>query len=365
MRILWLTWKDSQNPLAGGAEVVSSELAKRLVQDGHEVIFVVGGFKGARAKATMHGYQVIRVGGRMSVYWHAYKYVRSHLSDWPDVVIEEVNTVPFFSRFYLKNKPRKLLFHMLCREIWFYQMVAPFSLVGYLAEPLYIRLLRKDPVITVSESTKQDLVKHGYDPERIAIISEGLQIEPINALSDIKKFTRPTMLSLGALRAMKQTLDQIKAFEIAKQSIPDLQLKIAGDASDAYGQKVLAYIKQSPFRNDIEYLGRVSQEHKKELMQRCHFITVTSIKEGWGLIVTEAASQGTPAVVYNVDGLRDSVRHNETGLVTDKNTPNALANKITELLRHPKQFAQLQKNAWEWSREITFDNSYQQFLKQL
>ena len=39
MKILWLTWKDRKNPLAGGAEVVNEELAKRLVKDGHEVIF--------------------------------------------------------------------------------------------------------------------------------------------------------------------------------------------------------------------------------------------------------------------------------------------------------------------------------------
>jgi len=40
------------------------------------------------------------------------------------------------------------------------------------------------------------------------------------------------------------------------------------------------------------------------LLQKSHVLAVTSVKEGWGLVVTEANPQGTPAVVYNVDGLR-------------------------------------------------------------
>jgi glycosyltransferase involved in cell wall biosynthesis len=365
MRILWLTWKDMQNPLAGGAEVVASELAKRLVAAGHEVIFVVGGFPGAERETTIDGYHIIRVGGRTTVYWHAYRYIKKHLLGWPELVIEEVNTIPFFSRFYLKDVKRKLFFHMLCREIWFYQMVFPFSLIGYLVEPFYLRVLRRDPVITISESTKQDLIRHGFQPDNIQIISEGLQIAPVDDLAPVKKYDTPTMLSFGALRAMKRTLEQVKAFEIAKQSIPALKLKIAGDASDPYGQKVLRYIEQSPYRADIEVLGRVSQATKQRLMRECHCICVTSIKEGWGLTVTEAASQGTPAVVYNVDGLRDSVRNNETGLVCTTNTPEDLASKLTELFANKERHHTLQYNAWTWSKQLTFEQSYRQFISLL
>ena len=63
MKILWFTWKDRKNPLAGGAEVVNEELAKRLVVDGHEVIFLVGSFTGAAQEEQKDGYKIIRVGG--------------------------------------------------------------------------------------------------------------------------------------------------------------------------------------------------------------------------------------------------------------------------------------------------------------
>ena len=69
---------------------------------------------------------------------------------------------------------------------------------------------------------------------------------------------------------MKRTLDQVKAFELAKPDVPDLQLIIAGGVSDAYGRHVLDYIAASRYAADITYLGRVSHARKRELMQKSH-----------------------------------------------------------------------------------------------
>ena len=365
MRILWLSWKDIQHPQAGGAEVVASELCKRLVQAGHEVTLVTAHYAGASHTEVIDGYNVVRVGGRFSVYFRAYQYIKQHLADWPDFVVEEINTIPFLSKLYLRDKQRLLFFHMLCREIWFYQLPLPASLVGYMLEPLYLRFLSSERAIAMSESTKQDLIRYGFKANKISLISEGIQLDPVADLDLDAKYDQPTLVSLGSIRPMKRTLDQIRAFEIAKQSLPALQLKVAGDASGAYGRKVIAAIKSSPYKQDIEYLGRISSEQKSQLLQKAHLITVTSIKEGWGLIVTEAASQGTPAAVYNVDGLRDSVRHDQTGAVCVDNTPARLASSIVELLSDQSHYQKLRKNAWEWSKQINFEISHQQFTKEI
>ena len=108
MRILWLTWKDKKNPLAGGAEVVNEELAKRLADDGHEVFFVVGGFDGAAKEEDRDGFKIVRVGGRFSVYWHAYRYYKKNLTNWADLVIDEVNTFPFFCQVLSQRKKYSL-----------------------------------------------------------------------------------------------------------------------------------------------------------------------------------------------------------------------------------------------------------------
>ncbi len=364
MKIVWFTWKDLRHPHAGGAEVLNEQIAARLARDGHAVTLVVAGFAGGAEKEQVNGYTVVRVGGRYTVYLKAGQYFKRYLSDNVDLVIEEVNTVPFLTALYTKRTPSIYLFYQLCRQIWFYQMVFPLSLVGYVAEPVYLRYMawQKRPVLTESQSTKDDLVHYGFKRHNTTVFRVGIETKPVSDLSTITKYDQPTMLSLGAIRNMKRPHHQIEAFELAKKDLPKLQLIIAGAGSGRYVTKVMDLIATSPFHKDIHYLGKVSKEKKIELMQKSHVICVTSVKEGWGLIVTEANSQGTVAVVYNVDGLRDSVRHNKTGLICTKNTPTELATCVVDVLKDQAKYSVLRQNAWKWSKELTFETSYQDVL---
>ena len=362
MKVLWMTWKDLKHPQAGGAERINEEIAKRMARDGHEVIILTTKFNGCAEEEKIDGYTVIRNGNRYTVYWKAYRYYKMHMIGWADLVIDEMNTIPFFCKFYVQEK--NILFtYQLCREIWFYQMRLPLSIVGYLIEPIYLWLLRGKYIITESESVKQDLLKYGFQPNQISIIPVGTSAQPLSNLNDVKKFTQPTVLSFGSVRAMKRTLDQIELFEIAKEHIPNLQLKIAGNTSDDYGKKVLHRIDKSKYKLDIEYLGYLDEKKKAELMQKCHFILVTSVKEGWGLIVTEANSQGTPAVVYDVDGLRDSVRDLETGLISKENSPIGMAEVLVRGLRNAEAYMKMREKAWLWSKELTLENCYLEFMR--
>lgn len=362
MNIAWLTWKDHRHPEAGGAEIVARELCKRLVTDGHRVTMLTAGYDGAPAAEDVDGVQIIRIGHNRYLHpFQALFYYLRHLRGKFDVLIEEVNAAPYFSVLFERKARRHLLYHQLERPVWLYETKPPLAQLGYyLLEPVATKLLSLSgtPVITISESTAQDLAKYGF--AKHSIISEGIELEPLGSLASVRKDTPLTILSLGAMRAMKRTLDQIEAFEIAKEQLPELKLKIAGKADGPYGQKVLARIAASAYEADIEYVGKVSREQKILLMQRAHLILQTAVHEGWGLTVTEAASQGTPAIVYDVNGLRDSVRHAETGIITDPQ-PQALAEAIVGVLKRPRLYESLRKAAWEWSKQITFDQSYRDF----
>jgi glycosyltransferase involved in cell wall biosynthesis len=366
MNVLWLTWKDYQHPEAGGAELVAHNLTSRLLGEGHDVTMLTCGYGNATAEESdREGLHIIRVG--TSRYAHplqALTYYARHLRNHFDVLIEEVNgAAPYFSVFLEKKAKKFLLYHQLGRKNWLHEVPHPLSYLGYwIMAPAATWLASRShaPVITVSESTRQVLAHHGFHPEHINIISEGLANVPVADLDTITKFEQPTILSFGAMRAMKRTLDHVQAFEIAKQSIPTLRLKMAGGAGNAYGKTVLEYAEHSPYAQDIDYLGRVSDDEKFDLMQRSHLTLQTAVEEGWGLTITEAASQGTPAVAYNVDGLRDSIRDGQTGILTDPN-PRALAAGIVELLHNDTTYERLRHAAWEWSKDITFDQSYQDF----
>ena len=369
MHIVWLSWKDHAHPLAGGAELVKAELAKRLAADGHQVTIITDRYPGSATQEQYDGYTIVRVPNwlRLGVYWNAWRYYRRHYTQTPpDIVIDEINTVPFLAFAYARPrwkrqaKPRVVVFaHQLARQIWFHEMFFPLSLVGYLLEPVYLWLMRRQPAIVVSESSKQDLCRFGFNPEQVFIIPEGITMQPADSIG-VK--TNQSMLVLGAIRSMKQTLHAVQAFEIAKAKLPNLKLDIAGAPLGAYGQKVSAYVAASRYAADITLHGSVTPAQKQLLMRQTNIIVSTALKEGWGLTISEAASQGALPVVYDVDGLRDAVYRGKGGVLA-KPQPAAMADAIVDALTNDhtaeRQFA------YQQSKKLTFDRSYEVFLQHL
>ncbi|NBS42008.1 hypothetical protein EBS80_05130, partial [bacterium] len=244
-----MTWKDRDHPRAGGAEAVNEALAARLVAMGHEVTFVVAGFPGAAAEIQRDGFRVVRVGGRLSVYPRAWRQYRSTLRGNVDVVVDEMNTLPFFARWYAKE-PTVLFAHQLARSVWFHELPAALGAFGWMLEPLYVRALSRQTAVTISESTKRDLVRHGFRSEAITVLSQ-LGHAPAAATLPHKSWGRPTLLAFGSVRAMKRTLHVLRAFEIAKRALPELKLVIAGSTDGSYGERVVEAVRASEHRGSI------------------------------------------------------------------------------------------------------------------
>ncbi len=138
MRILVLNWRDPAHPKAGGAEYFTHGIAKRLVERGHAVTWIAGAFDGGQADTMLDGIRVRRAGNALSVRTHA---ARLYGSLGPfDIVIDEINTLPFFAPLYARTKVVALI-NQLAREIWFYEAPLPAAMVGYAIEPLYLRSL--------------------------------------------------------------------------------------------------------------------------------------------------------------------------------------------------------------------------------
>ena len=358
-----MSWKDVANKKAGGAEYVSRTLIDSLCNDGHKVVMLTTFSNKEVSNSNHENLKIFHVGNSLTVYFNAYRFYKKNLIGWADIVIDEMNTIPFFCKFYVKE-PNFLLIYQLCREIWFYQTNYLVSIIGYILEPLYLKMLNNSAAITESMSTKVDLMNFGFKEDKIFITPISIEKRDVNP-ELTEKFENPTIISLGSIRPMKRTLDQVIAFERAKKFIPNLTLRIAGNSSASYSKKVFKYIQNSPFKDSIFYHGILTNDEKYYLLSKSHLILVTSVKEGWGLIVTEANSCGTPAIVYSVDGLKDSVQNNITGLICDENTPSCIASNIVSLLRDESTYKYLQENALQDSKKFTKHNSYSLFKSQI
>ena len=92
---------------------------------------------------------------------------------------------------------------------------------------------------------------------------------------------------------------------------------------------------------------------------------VTSVKEGWGLIVTEAAARGIVSVAYDVDGLRDSLIAGKTGLLAKSGDIQDLAEKMLDVLNDPAKRQTMRHEALKYSKQFTFENSFSDFKDHL
>ena len=295
MRILILTWRDLAHSAAGGAEVYTEQVARRWVDAGHEVTLFAATVPGQPNEETIDGYRVIRRGGRLTVYRAARRWYRENGIGQYDVVIDMVNTVPFKAHEWVKDTPVIAFFHQTAEECWHFNASLPVAMLGrYVLEPQWIRSYRGRRVMVVSQSTADALARFGVHDT--VILPEGF--EPV-AVPAVAKEELPTVVWCARLVPYKRPQDVVEAARIAREQIPDLQVWIMGG-----GPMLDELRKDAPA--GVEILGRVDENDKVERMARAHVHVATSAREGWGLVVSEAAALGTSTIAYNTPGLKDS-----------------------------------------------------------
>lgn len=358
MRILVLNWRDIKHPLAGGAEISTHEHAKRWVKEGHKVTQFSSSFKGSKKSEIIDGVWIIRRGNHYTVHFFAFIYYMQNLRNKIDLIIDEFHFIPFFTPLYARTKILAFI-HEIAGEIWFKNVSFPINLIGYLLEPLFFILYKNVSFITASESTKKDLSNLGIKDQNIHLIHNGVNLLP----SVSKKEIDPTLIYLGKLAKDKGIEDAIHAFYKIQRNFDNITLWIVGkEEKEGYKNYLKNILKKLYIDKRVKLWGHVSDKKKFDLLKRAWILVHPSIKEGWGLNVIEAASCGTPAVAYNVSGLRDSIINGKTGILVDDKTPEELADKTISLLNNLSQYNILSKFALKWSKNFSWEKSSNQSL---
>ena len=345
MKILILNRRDIANPAGGGAELYTHEIARGLVRTyGCEVIVFSTRFPRSSADEVIDGVRYIRKGNEATVHlWGMIYAVRQKASF--DCIIDEFNGIGFCT-FCLPNS--MLLIHQLYKEFWFRELGAAGAL-PYLLEPLLLRLYRNRPAITVSESTRKDLLARGF--RNVAIVMNAIGRPPADATD---KDTEPTIVFLGRLRSTKQPAEAVEIFRRVKERIPSARLWIMGA-----GPLEKALKRQAEGLSDVTFRGWVGEEEKFSLLRRAHVLVVPSVREGFGINVIEAAAEGCPAVGYNVPGLRDSIRHGRTGFLADSADDAAV--RIAGLFLDHAAYERMSLACREYAKQFDWQIRVQEF----
>jgi len=317
--VVFIAWRDLANPCAGGSEVLVDRLAAGMSARGDRVTLLCGG------PAAERGYQVLRNGGTYTQFMRAPVTYWRRLGD-ADLVVEVCNGMPFFSPLWCR-RPLICLVNHMHTELWRLRFPGPLAAAGRFAES---RLMpwahRNNLFLTVSDSTAGALREIGVGQDRIRQICNGVvQPDPLTPRSP-----RPMYLALGRLADYKR-IDLLLKLWSRVRRVAGGTLVIAGDGPERARIEALA----GP---DVIVTGRVSEAEKHRLLCAAWLLLHPALIEGWGMVVAEAAIRGTPAVGFDVPGLRDSVISGRTGLLVSSEGEFASA-WASLALNHPAREA--------------------------
>lgn len=317
LRVTVLSWRDTTHPEGGGAERYLERIARDLAADGVEVTVLCARHRGAGAAAEVRdGVTFQFAGGRFGVYPAALTRLllsRLRPASRPDVVIDVHNGVPFFAR-VLAGCPVVVLVHHVHREQWSVVFGAALARFGWwLESKLSPRVHRGCQYIAVSSVTRRELVELGVQPGDIAVVHNGAsgQDQPGEA---VPRDPQPSLVVLGRLVPHKRVEHAMDVVAALRQDFPGIRLRVIG--AGWWHDELVAYARSLGIEDLVSMEGFVSEERKEELLARSWVMLAPSVKEGWGLMVVDAAAHAVPTVAYaDAGGLSESILDGHTGLL--------------------------------------------------
>ncbi len=355
MRVLMLNWRDIGNPRAGGAELITLRVLEGLAELGCRVEWFSSSYPGARPEEERNGVRYVRRGNEISVRLHAAMRYRGTQSF--DVVIDQINTLPFWAASYTRV-PVVAYFNQLAREVLLYERGSVVGGIGALAERLYLLPYKRKPIITISDSSAASLREYGLaGPTRVVPMCVDEQPD-----EDPAPKTAPHDIAVvGRIVRSKRIEHCLDAAKILSDRGWRGRLIVIGNGEPRYVNRLKRRASEL-LSERVVFKGFVSEAERSSILRAVSCLWVTSVREGWGLVVTEAARHGTPAVGYRVPGLVDSIEDGVTGVLVDP-SPLELALATEKLFSNGA--TQIGRNALKASLELSWSRTVHEFYRAL
>ncbi|QGV78003.1 glycosyltransferase family 4 protein [Streptomyces ficellus] len=352
--VLFLNWRDPSHPQAGGAEAYCYEIARRFARAGAHVTLFAARHPGSPPETVTDGVRIVRAGGTFGVYAAAARHLTRHRHAY-DAVIDFQNGIPFFSPLFTPRWTADIcVIHHVHQHQFDIRFPWPANVLGRVLEKqLSRRVYRGRPLVVVSPSTREGARRElGFD-NPIYIVPNG---GPPPAGTHTSRSRTPAITVVSRLVPQKRVDLLVRALPELTRRFPDLHVDICGDGEELAPLRTLA--DRTGTSGCVDFHGRVTDERRQELLSRAWLTVVPSVAEGWGLTVIEANGVGTPAVAYDVPGLRDAVQHGRNGwlLPAESDLAQGVAGALEDL-REPTARERTAERCRAWSAAFSWDRS--------
>jgi glycosyltransferase involved in cell wall biosynthesis len=349
-RIHILAWRDLDDPEAGGSELHAHRIASLWASAGLDVTMRTSRAEDQSELASRDGYRVVRRAGRYAVFPRS---VSSEVlrADRRDGLVEIWNGMPFFSPLWARG-PRVVFLHHVHAEMW--QMALPPRLAALgrfveqtVAPPLY----RRTRIVTLSESSRHEIVSMlKMDPDRVTVVPPGVdeRFSPGGSRSAV-----PLVVAVGRLVPVKRFDALIDVLAKLRVDHPDMRAVIVGEGYER--DQLEARARELGADDWLEMPGKLTEAELIEMYRSAWLLVSASLREGWGMTVTEAGACGTPAVATRIAGHLDAIEDGSSGILVDD--PPALAAAVDQLLRDPRERVRLSDGAMRHSSGFNWDRT--------
>jgi glycosyltransferase involved in cell wall biosynthesis len=321
--VLLLNWRDTTNPEGGGSERYVEEVARGLADMGWQVTVLCAAYPGSPREARRHDVRYLYRGSKVTVYLRGLLHTTLR---GPDRVVDVQNGLPFFTRL-VRRTGVVVLVHHVHQEQW--PVVYPGwrgRFGWWLESRVAPKLYRDCRYVTVSSASRDELVSLGVDRTRVEVVHNGTDPAPAR---QVPQSAVPTVVCVGRIVPHKQVEHAVDAVAAARTILPEARLVVVG--SGWWEDSLREYVAERGLQDAVEFRGHVSEADKHAAYDEAWVQALPSLKEGWGLVVGEAAGHGVPTVAYrSAGGPTESVQDGVSGVLVDD--PAEFSETITALL---------------------------------
>ncbi|TDC50269.1 glycosyltransferase family 1 protein [Actinomadura sp. KC345] len=358
-RLAVVNWRDPWHPAAGGAERYAWELARRFAGHGPggRVTYLTCRARGQKRRERVEDVEFVRLGGRFTVYplvllWLLAHRLRRGRKGAFDAVVDCQNGIPFFTPWALPRRvPVFCVIHHVHDaqfDLYFPRWLAWLGRV--LEGPVSRWTYRRHALVVVSPSTLRAVRERLGWTGPVHVVPNGTAIaEPGGAVPE--PAGDPDLVCVTRLVPHKRLDLLLDLAQSLARNRPGLRLHIVGDGPEA--PALAEGIAARGLDGAVIAHGYVTEEVKAALVARADLHLSTSLGEGWGLSVIEAAALGVPTVAHDVDGLRDAVRDGVTGWLVHPDDDQAdVVERALKELDDPARRAEIAAACRAWAGEF-------------
>ena len=250
-----------------------------------------------------------------------------------------------------------------CIHLMFPQYLPNRFALGYAKASMALAARRANRVLTVSETSKRDIIKFfGTPPNKIDVIynafDERFATNPdedaVVRVRERFQLQDPFVLYAGNVKPHKNLERLIEAFHLVRSGGLDLKLVLIGDEISKYAalRRAVHRYQLHPY---VRFLGYLPEETLAIMYRLAGVFVFPSLYEGFGLPPLEAMASGTPVVTSNVSSLPEVT--GDAALLVDPYDPAAIADGIRRVIIDRQLSDELRRRGLARARQFSWETS--------